>query len=146
LECGGTSEAKSGFGGKVCQNHCVFSSKVTRPIVWPRRDERVPHQVPQIAAAKVGGRPRRGTTPHTHGYPLLAARTRQAVFWNKAMEGEGEGESILFARCFAPHFPPYFSSYFLPIISGLFFALLSIHIQVGFAQAAALCMFFSVMW
>jgi len=74
LGSGGTLEAKNGFGGKMCQNHLVFSSKVTRATIWRRRDERDPHQVPQIAT-KVGERPRRGSTREAHGYPFLAART-----------------------------------------------------------------------
>ena len=60
----------------MCQNHCVFLSKVARPTVSRARERPDPHQVRSLCI-KVGKRPGRGTFRHTHAYPYLAARTPQ---------------------------------------------------------------------
>ena len=72
----GPWEAKMQSGGKMCQNHCVFLSKVARPTISSARERPDPHQVRSLCI-KVGGRPGRPTLRHAHGYPYLAARTPQ---------------------------------------------------------------------
>ena len=61
----------------MCQDHYVFLSKVVRPTISSRHNERDPHQVLQIAA-KVGGRPGGETFRYHNGYLYLAARTPTA--------------------------------------------------------------------
>ena len=73
-EASGPKEAQKRISRKMCQNHCVFLSKVARATVSRARERPDPHQVRSLCI-KVGERPGRGSFRHTHGYPYLAART-----------------------------------------------------------------------
>ena len=86
-EASGPKEARKRIWRKLCQNICVFLSKVARATVSRARERPDPHQVRSLCT-KVGGRPGRGTFRYTHGYPYLAARTPQCTtVWGKTQNG-----------------------------------------------------------
>ena len=78
----------------MCQNICVFLSKVARATVSRARERPDPHQVRSLCT-KVGGRPGRRTFRNTHGYPYLAARTPQCTtVWGISKSGIFWGRRI----------------------------------------------------